>query len=327
MQKKFDALNNKITEQDDLIRRYEEKEQQRHERILKLENEKQMLRADIVAKDATIKEREEEINELKKLNQELDKFKFVLDFQIKELKSEIEPREETIAKMKSQVSGMDLDLETFHRENGNLAQEVKNLKELLDKKQAQIKNDRQHYRRLLTHLNTMKSELYQVVQHIQDPPQLRRDVSRLYRTFVNQKIQSVAVAPEVSKEYKRQKQHLEKTVHALKTKLARDVQSRKNDNMRIMQENVALIKEINTMRRDLKLMHQVQRQKELNTASEAERHVQTVDPNWDEKEAQRVIDMQRAQVEELRTEIEMWQQRVVNQRPISRERHGYGARG
>lgn len=66
----------------------------------------------------------------------------------------------------------------------------------------------------------------------------------------------------------------------------------------------------------------MQRQKELNTASESERAVQAVDPSWDEKEAQRVLDMQRAEVEELRREIEMWQQRVVNQRPISRERGG-----
>jgi hypothetical protein len=39
------------------------------------------------------------------------------------------------------------------------------------------------------------------------------------------------------------------------------MRARKNDNMRIMQENVSLIKEINNMRREIKQMHQVQRQK------------------------------------------------------------------
>jgi chromosome segregation ATPase len=323
MKKKFFALSKQIDEQNEQLTQYEETTKAKEDKKLKMQRKTKELKSDIAAHDDTIKAKEEAINELKKLNQELEKFKFVLDYQIKELKNEMEPREEKITRMKAKVSQLDVKLETYHRDNGNLKREVEDLQAQLNRKQSQIKNERQEYRKLLSQLTFMKNDLYQVVQHIQDPVALREDVARLYRTHVTEQIQSVEVPPDVSKEYKRQKQHLEKTVHALKKKLARDVRSRKNDNMRIMQENVALIKEINTMRRDLKLMHQVQRQKELNTASEGERHIQTINPNWDEKRAQKLIDTSRVQIAEMRREIEMWQTRVVNQRPVSRERQ-YG---
>jgi cilia- and flagella-associated protein 57 len=56
----------------------------------------------------------------------------------------------------------------------------------------------------------------------------------------------------VQLENQRQRDYLEKTVKSLKNKLEMDTQLHRTDNLRIMQENVALLKEINELRREIK---------------------------------------------------------------------------
>ena len=58
---------------------------------------------------------------------------------------------------------------------------------------------------------------------------------------------------EVGQEYARQRQYLEKTVESLKKKLAADVEAHRVEGLRVMQQNVALIKEINELRREIKV--------------------------------------------------------------------------
>lgn len=60
------------------------------------------------------------------------------------------------------------------------------------------------------------------------------------------------VDQDIQKEYGRQREHLESTVNSLKIKLKKDAEIHKTDNIRIMQENVTLIKEVNDLRRELK---------------------------------------------------------------------------
>jgi hypothetical protein len=85
-----------------------------------------------------------------------------------------------------------------------------------------------------------------------------------------------------------------------------------------MQENVALIKEINKLRREIKLMHQVQRQKELNTATRPQQPQEQ--DQWNDQERTKLSDMQKSQISTLRMQIEESQARLIHFRPVSRER-------
>lgn len=93
----------------------------------------------------------------------------------------------------------------------------------------------------------------------------------------NFKSEAANVDQDIQKEYARQRDHLEKTVNSLKLKLSKDSEIHKSDNIRIMQvnnnkkkikififlnlriffkiykENVTLIKEVNDLRRELKI--------------------------------------------------------------------------
>ncbi|CAF3664471.1 unnamed protein product [Rotaria sp. Silwood1] len=64
--------------------------------------------------------------------------------------------------------------------------------------------------------------------------------------------EEATIDQDITKEYARQRDHLERTVRSLKSKVDKDSDRHKMENIRIMQENVTLIKEINDLRRELK---------------------------------------------------------------------------
>jgi hypothetical protein len=56
-------------------------------------------------------------------------------------------------------------------------------------------------------------------------------------------------------EYARQRNYLEKTIESLKRKLAADAEAHRTDELRIMGQNVSLIRELNELRREIKVRH------------------------------------------------------------------------
>jgi hypothetical protein len=67
-------------------------------------------------------------------------------------------------------------------------------------------------------------------------------------------VKPVEIDKDISAEYMSQKKYLEKSVAMLKKNLAKDDEIHKQDNIRIMRENVELIKEINKLRKQIKEM-------------------------------------------------------------------------
>lgn len=58
---------------------------------------------------------------------------------------------------------------------------------------------------------------------------------------------------DVSSEYARQRGYLEKTIEGLKRKLAVDADAHRTNELRIMSHNVTLIRELNELRREIKV--------------------------------------------------------------------------
>ena len=195
-----------------------------------------------------------------KFNQELEKFKFVLDYKIKELKKQIEPREVEIMDMKEQIKDMDQELERYHKNNSALDLTVSDLRLKLDGMQREILSQRTRLGDADIKIRGLKTELHETVQHIQDPKALKESVKKMYQKHVTEAVPSRAVEPDIAAEYARQREYLEKSVESLKRKLSKMSDMAKSDNMRMMGENVALVKEINDLRREIKQMKLIQRQ-------------------------------------------------------------------
>jgi len=331
MKKKFNNLQKDINEQKDEIQQLFDQKKDLYATIASLEKDIAGLKKEIKERDETIGDKEKRIYDLKKKNQELEKFKFVLDYKIKELKKQIEPREQDIQNMKEQIKEMDHELERYHKNNANLDLTISDLRLKLEGLQKEVLVQRKQNADKDAAIQRFHHDLHQTTQSIQDPKALKEGVKRLYQKHVTDFVGKEDLDEDIQKEYNRQREYLEKSVESLKRKLHKDMELHRTDNMRIMQENVGLIKEINELRRELKAMKQAQRAKDLEATSNPRKSAMSVKGGaTGGGTAGGEIEMQRGEIARLRNEVDQKQARIDEleaaaghvhaQRPMSRER-------
>merc|ERR1712216_559213 len=103
-------------------------------------------------------------------------------------------------------------------------------------------------------IKRFKLDLDDCIQYAGEPKHLKEAVAALYRKYVQSTVRTLDLDTDAQKEYNRQRNYLEKSVDSLKRKLAKDSEVHRIDNMRIMQENVSLIREINDLRREINFL-------------------------------------------------------------------------
>merc|ERR1719152_339761 len=101
-----------------------------------------------------------------------------------------------------------------------------------------------------------------------DPKQLKYSVANLYQKYMESGVKKMELDTDMQKEYNRQRDYLEKSVDSLKRKLEKDSQVHRIDNMRIMGENVSLIREINDLRREINNLKHERTAQELQAMSQ-----------------------------------------------------------
>jgi len=321
MRKKTKAMQHEITAHQDDIKSLFENEKELRKVIALNEKDIKGQRQEIKERDETIGDKEKRIFDLKRKNQELEKFKFVLDYKIKELKKQIEPKMEQIAAMKEQINKMDQELERYHKNNSNLELTISDLRLKLGGVQRELKSQRNRTKDAELYIARFKTEVHDVVQAIQDPHALKDGAKQLYHKYCQRDADGNSVAVEedadVASEYARQRDYLEKTVNSLKRKGFKDTERHRVESMRIMQENVALIKEINELRREMKAMKaQAQAERLAGTSFGSSR--------GPAPQAEKEIAIQREQIRQLRERIDQLESgrpaSAISSRPGSRER-------
>mmetsp|Transcript_21132 Transcript_21132/g.47585 ORF Transcript_21132/g.47585 Transcript_21132/m.47585 type:complete len:661 (-) Transcript_21132:39-2021(-) len=324
MRKKFHAQLKEIEAAKDDNKKLVTRQKELYHQISMLEKEISGLKKEIRERDETIGDKEKRIYDLKKKNQELEKFKFVLDYKIKELKKQIEPRELEISDMKLQIKEMDNELERYHKTNSNLELTIADNKLKLEGQQQEILNQRKKMSELEDQIKRFCHDLHAVVQLITEPKQLKESVKALYHKHVVSAPKGAEVDQDIQKEYNRQREYLEKTVDSLKRKLSKDMDLHKTESMRIMNENVALVKEINELRREIKSLKQGPRPPGVPNGKETPqfstgsgRGSRAVSSSV---EAAKEIEMQRDEIRRLRQRLDELEQNPIMNRPTSREK-------
>ncbi|XP_008164902.1 cilia- and flagella-associated protein 57 isoform X2 [Chrysemys picta bellii] len=302
----------------------------KYERRLREERESNLR---LKGETGIMRKKEKRIYDLKKKNQELEKFKFVLDYKIKELKKQIEPRENDIKAMKEQIQEMEGELERFHKQNMQLELNITELRQKLKATDREMHKEQQKERDMEALVKRFKTDLHNCVGFIQEPKKLKEGIRELYDKYVQQAdmVEIVGVDTDLQQEYTRQREHLERNLATLKKKVVKESEIHRADNVRIMQENVSLIKEINELRRELKVtrtqVHDLQSALGLNRKNKKQGIPDTV-PSRDllpspsvlrlnvEEETERIIEMQRLEIKRLRDQIQ-GQEHVLALRPLS----------
>ncbi|XP_070116248.1 cilia- and flagella-associated protein 57 isoform X2 [Equus przewalskii] len=321
MRKKFSSLQKEIEERTNDIESLKGEQVKLQGVIKSLEKDILSLKREIQERDETIQDKEKRIYDLKKKNQELEKFKFVLDYKIKELKKQIEPRENEIKVMKEQIQEMEAELERFHKQNTQLELHIAELWQKLKATDQEMRRERQKERDLEALVRRFKTDLHNCVAYIQEPRLLKEKVRGLFEKYV-QRADMVEIAGlnmDLQQEYARQREHLERNLATLKKKVVKETELHRTDYVRIMQENVSLIKEINELRRELKftrsqvydleaalkLTKKIRPQdvQETVTSEDIPGIAATVRLN-EQEETGRIIEMQRLEIQRLRDQIQ-----------------------
>lgn len=184
-----------------------------------------------------------------------------MDYKIKELKREIGPREEEIAKMKEQISNMNFEVQHFtntnkhmqlivseqHLKQRGMNNEIQSLNVILTK-------DREYIRQFESDVN----ELRGVTANFKE---LKHKMLNLYKTYVQQDDNKVEVSTDKQEDLKIQREHLESAIIGLKKKFNDNKSTHEQENKRIMKENVVLIREINDLKREIKMQQQEENKK------------------------------------------------------------------
>lgn len=253
LKRKFGALRDDIRSQKEQIKKREDKQHMLYEQIRGLEKDVEGHLKEIQERDSTIGDKVKRIFELRKKNQELEKFKFVLDYKIKELKRQIMPRQREIQEMSEQINQMTQELNTYKKKNAHLNLDVKVLKLKLEGMNGEVESQREKRAQLERKYNGLKKDLSEICNKIEEYKIFKEAIVRIYQKHVTTELHAGGeVDDHVT--YKRQRYYLERSVDALNDKLKKDMKVHKKDSMRIRLENVALIKEINQLRREIRIV-------------------------------------------------------------------------
>ncbi len=213
-----------------------------------LKEESQRRAEEIKEKDQLIGEKEKHIYRLKKKTQELEKFKFVLDYKIKELKREIAPKEAEITKLKVLTKQMDDQLKNFNRMNAQMGIIVEDLKDNQDAMSLMIAKNRTKIRANEILKKDFKDDVYDTVQYIDHFLSLQQRVTNMFEKYVPSKdVKTVEIDNDIKKEYENQKTYLKNSVTSLQKKKNKDKEIHEQSNLKVMEENMKLITQINTL--------------------------------------------------------------------------------
>ncbi|XP_070759353.1 cilia- and flagella-associated protein 57 isoform X2 [Enoplosus armatus] len=222
--------------------------------IRSLESDIEDLKRQISGHEKTNQDKDKTISSLKKKNQELEKLKFVLDFQLNELKKQTEPQQDDINGKKERIHLLQEELVQIDKSNTQLKLTVSELRLRLRTRDKEMRKEMQKGRDLETHLQRLKSELHNCAGFIQEPKKLKDSVQMIYARYVPQTdgVEKNSVDEDIQRAFCHQRNHLERTVTSLKTRLAKSAEEHEKVYVKIMKENVTLITEINELREELR---------------------------------------------------------------------------
>ncbi|XP_039971838.1 cilia- and flagella-associated protein 57 isoform X1 [Xiphias gladius] len=256
MAQKFCSLQKQTDEKNTDIKKLKQERQRLLGLIRSLESDIEDLKRQIAGHEKTNQDKDKTISGLKKKNQELEKLKFVLDFQLNKLKNQTEPQQDDINEKKERIHQLEEELVQIDKSNTQLKLTVSDLRLKLRTRDKEMHKEMQKVKDLETHLQRLKSDLQNCVGFIQEPRKLKNSVQMIYARYVPQTNagEKSSVDDDIQRAFCLQRDHLERTVNSLKMRLAKSAEEHEKVYVKIMKENVALITEINELRKELRLV-------------------------------------------------------------------------
>eukprot|EP01059_Diplonema_ambulator_P034713 TRINITY_DN7939_c0_g1_i4.p2 TRINITY_DN7939_c0_g1~~TRINITY_DN7939_c0_g1_i4.p2 ORF type:complete len:782 (+),score=263.16 TRINITY_DN7939_c0_g1_i4:6315-8660(+) len=235
------------------------KEQERHLAQKAQEHLKtnEALKGEIAQRNETISASERKILELKKQTAELEKLRYVLTYKFSELRKEVAPKEEKIKDMNDSIQEMDLQLERIGTERDSLQQslgesdtKIQSLMKGLSRQNKLLDDKERMTDQLLRDLTGLVSRMGgdNIVEELNATVDA---YSMKYEEEVGTSYEN-----ERALEFDRQKQYMESQLTSIDKANRQNESFLRHDNQVKTEENAMLVKEINQMRSEKKLLTQ-----------------------------------------------------------------------
>ncbi|KAL2301784.1 hypothetical protein Nmel_011180 [Mimus melanotis] len=318
MNKRLNSLQKELNDRNRDIEEMRLEQQKLQDIIKLLRKDILALKTDIKERTETILEKEKNINDLKIKNQELQNFKFVLSYRIEEFKKQIESRENDIETMKKQISEMEEELEQFRKESIELKLNITQLQQKQKATAREVHREMEKKQDMETFIKRFKADLHHCVSFIHHPRKMKDSICELYTKYVHQSdmVGAQAEDADLQQQLKKQQEYNETNLAVLRKKVTKDKEMQHTAYMRIMQENVSLIKDINDLRQELRVanaqVHNLQSALRLNKNKKA---IQDTAPSSEllsspdvlrlnpQMETEKIIEMQQLEIQYLRDQI------------------------
>eukprot|EP01065_Artemidia_motanka_P003519 TRINITY_DN11686_c4_g1_i1.p1 TRINITY_DN11686_c4_g1~~TRINITY_DN11686_c4_g1_i1.p1 ORF type:complete len:1358 (+),score=552.17 TRINITY_DN11686_c4_g1_i1:68-4141(+) len=247
------------TEKKDMTKELLDKEKEKVRKdaeIADLKKSIQTLRLEINVRNDTISASEKKILELKKQTAELEKLRYVLTFKFNELRKEVAPKDDSIKQMKERIQQMDDELEKIGIDRDMMTQKIVGREEKIlvvvrevQRLHRQIDDQHRMLQLLLRDLNELvtDTEPKRVVYGLRDV------IDKYTKKFEKE---HEPVDKEKQAEFERQRFYMEAQLSTLKKQNIRREEHMKADSQRKTAENALLVREINDLRHEKKLLTQ-----------------------------------------------------------------------
>ncbi|NWV22767.1 CFA57 protein, partial [Origma solitaria] len=318
LNKRLNSLQKELKDRTRDIETMRLKQQELQDIIKSLDKTILALNTDVKERTDTILEKEKHIYELKTKNQELQNFKFVLSYRIEEFKKQIESRDNDIEAMKKQISEMEDELEQFRKESTELKINITKLQQKLKATFQEMHREVEKRQDMETLIKRFKADVYRCVGLIQDSKKMKEGICELYTKYVHQSdmVDAQVVDADLQQQYLKQQESHERSLAVIRKKVMKDNELQQAAYMRILQENVSLIKEINDLRQELNVAHtQLHKLQSALKLNKKKKEIQDTAPSSEllsspavlrvnpESESEKIIEMQQLEIQYLRDQI------------------------
>ncbi|XP_007573404.1 cilia- and flagella-associated protein 57-like [Poecilia formosa] len=218
--------------------------------IRTLETDIDVLKRQVSRYRKTNQEKDTVISSLHSMNQDLHKLKVILEFKLKDMKKQIRPQQEDINKKAERIEKLEEELKMITRSGNRLKVTISELRLRLRTKDKEIQKEMQKVQDLTTLLERVRSDLQVCVSLIQDPRKLKDNILMIYSRYASG-TESAKRILAVDEGVCSQCSQLEMTVGSLEKKLVKSAKEHEDVYTRMMKDNVALVTEINELRKAL----------------------------------------------------------------------------
>lgn len=155
--------------------------------------------------------------------------------------------EERVRERESEVESINSELIKYFDYNSALLRQMRDIKSQRDALQRDVLHTRKQNVQTTALVKLFQRDLYTCANNIQDSKLLKENVKMMYHKYTAEDAAAGQKDKAIETEERRQRDHLEKTVAALRRQLNSEIEARKVEFHRIMRENHALMQEMNVL--------------------------------------------------------------------------------